>query len=165
MQQSQFSGSVKFVAPDFPTLLPTADLCNCSNTKRDLYLYIKVKGKVVPVLNSLSTVPWRCVGEWRCSSAILDLGTRHRWVVIFMPQALCPGKELPLPIAYKNRWAAELVLMQWRREESLAPARNWTMAVQPVVHRSANWTILALLFVFKHSFFFPLFIEAFHVSS
>jgi hypothetical protein len=26
-------------------------------------IYKKVKGKVVPVLNSLSTMPWRCMGK------------------------------------------------------------------------------------------------------
>jgi hypothetical protein len=38
----------------------------------------KGKGKVAPVLNWLSTMPCRCMGEWRCSSTILDLSTRWR---------------------------------------------------------------------------------------
>jgi hypothetical protein len=41
-----------------------------------------VKGKVV-VLNYLSTLPWRHMGEWRYRSTFLDLGARWRWVVSF----------------------------------------------------------------------------------
>jgi hypothetical protein len=42
-----------------------------------LPLYM-IKGKVVPVLNQLSTKPLRHTGEWRYSSTILDLSTRWR---------------------------------------------------------------------------------------
>jgi hypothetical protein len=38
-----------------------------------------VRGKVIPMLNRLSTMPWRRMGEWRYSSAILDVGIRWRW--------------------------------------------------------------------------------------
>jgi hypothetical protein len=48
-------------------------------SKKKFYA-IRVKGKV-PVLNWVSTVPWRRVGEWRYSCTIPDLGTRWRWVV------------------------------------------------------------------------------------
>jgi hypothetical protein len=61
-------------------------------TDRQIYPFIyelilctdlKWKGKVVPVLNQFSTMPWRHMGEWRHSSTFLDRGTRWRWVVSF----------------------------------------------------------------------------------
>jgi hypothetical protein len=55
----------------------------------------KVKRKVVPVLNSLSAMPWRHSGEWRYSSTILDLGTRWRWVVSLTLQPLYPPGNRP----------------------------------------------------------------------
>jgi hypothetical protein len=42
--------------------------------------------------------PWRRMGDWRCSSTILDLGTRWRWVVSFTPATLPLGKEPPYPL-------------------------------------------------------------------
>jgi hypothetical protein len=39
----------------------------------------KVKAKLVPLLNQLSTLPRRRVREWRYTSTILDHGTRGRW--------------------------------------------------------------------------------------
>jgi hypothetical protein len=38
-------------------------------------LHFKGKSKVVPVLNYLSTIPWRHMGEWRYSSIFLYLYT------------------------------------------------------------------------------------------
>jgi hypothetical protein len=35
-------------------------------------------------------MPWRHMGEWRYSSAILELGTIWKWVVSFMPRPLLP---------------------------------------------------------------------------
>jgi hypothetical protein len=56
-------------------------------------------GKVVTVLNLLSSMPWRHMGKWRCSSTILDLGTRWRWVVSFTlrpPYLWGKGPQYPL---------------------------------------------------------------------
>jgi hypothetical protein len=50
----------------------------------------QIKGKVVPVLNELSTTQWRRMGKWRYSSTILDLGTRWRGVVSITPRGKCP---------------------------------------------------------------------------
>jgi hypothetical protein len=36
------------------------------------------------------STPWRCMGEWRYSSTILDLYTRWRWLGSFMPLCLHP---------------------------------------------------------------------------
>jgi hypothetical protein len=49
------------------------------------------------VLYELSTMPWRCIGEWKYNSTILDLGTRS--MVSFTPQLLCPrGNWLSYPL-------------------------------------------------------------------
>jgi hypothetical protein len=41
-----------------------------------------------PVLHSLSTSPWRHMGEWRYSSSILDIATGWRRVASFTPRPL-----------------------------------------------------------------------------
>jgi hypothetical protein len=41
-------------------------------------------------------VPWWHKGKWRYSPTILDLSTRWRWVVSFMPQPLYPQRNCPL---------------------------------------------------------------------
>jgi hypothetical protein len=38
---------------------------------------------------------WRHIGEWMCSSTILDLDTRWRWVVSFTPRLLYPRGKSP----------------------------------------------------------------------
>jgi hypothetical protein len=78
------------------------------------------------------------MGEWRYSSTILDLGTRWRWVVSFTPRPLYP--RLPLdgnlggPL---NRCGS------YGEERNLAPAGNWTPAVQTVARRYTDWVISA----------------------
>jgi hypothetical protein len=47
---------------------------------RFLRRYYRCNGEVVPVLNSLSTLPWRHMREWRYSSTIRHVSTRWRWV-------------------------------------------------------------------------------------
>jgi hypothetical protein len=42
------------------------------------------------------------------------------------PDTLPPGKEPPVPIKHKAKWAPEPVWMLWRKDESLAPVRNQT---------------------------------------
>jgi hypothetical protein len=46
------------------------------------------KGKIVPVLKYLNTMPWIYKCEWTYSYAIIDLGTRWRRVVSFTPPSL-----------------------------------------------------------------------------
>jgi hypothetical protein len=48
----------------------------------------QARGKVVPVVNQLSTTPWRRMGEWRYNTIILDLGTRWKYVVSLTPRPL-----------------------------------------------------------------------------
>jgi hypothetical protein len=52
---------------------------------------INKKSKIVPVLTSLRTTPWRCLGQWKHSFTILHFGSRWRWVVSFTPQPLYSG--------------------------------------------------------------------------
>jgi hypothetical protein len=79
-------------------------------------------------------------GEWRWTSTILELGTRSRWAVTFTPLPLYPWERAPfppIPIVQEARWGPEPV---WSTEESLAPARNQTLAVQPI---ACHWAIPA----------------------
>jgi hypothetical protein len=60
----------------------------CLSHKIPIKTKQKICGKVVSVLNQLSTMPWRHIGEWRYSSTIPELGTRWRWVVSYTPPPL-----------------------------------------------------------------------------
>jgi hypothetical protein len=51
----------------------------------------KVKGKIIPVLNELSTRPWWYMWEWRYSSTFLNLGIRWSWLVSFRHVPLSSG--------------------------------------------------------------------------
>jgi hypothetical protein len=66
-------------------------------TWRDQWSSNRVNHKVVSLLNYLSTMPWKHMGEWRYSSTFLDLDTRWRWVVSFRPLPLYPRKPPPIP--------------------------------------------------------------------
>jgi hypothetical protein len=58
--------------------------------------YFIVKGKVVPVLNYLSSTPWRRMGEWVYRSKFFFyFYTSWRWVVSFTPQPLYPRGRSP----------------------------------------------------------------------
>jgi hypothetical protein len=54
-----------------------------------------VKSKVVPVLNELSTTPWRRMGCGCIEPHFLDLGTSWRWVISFTPRPLYPRRKSP----------------------------------------------------------------------
>jgi hypothetical protein len=70
----------------------------CSQTP-SVYVKGKGKGKVVPVLNCLSTPTWRRMENGWINPRFLDLSTSWRWVVSFTPWPLHPrGKEPPVPI-------------------------------------------------------------------
>jgi hypothetical protein len=56
------------------------------------------KSKVVPVHNPLSTTSWRCMGDWRYSSTILDLSTMSVSGQLHAPAPLPPRKELQVPL-------------------------------------------------------------------
>jgi hypothetical protein len=60
-----------------------------------MFLVASQKGKVVPVLNQLSSLQSRRMGEWRFSYNILDIGTRRRSVARFTPLPLYPPGKGP----------------------------------------------------------------------
>jgi hypothetical protein len=73
------------------------------------------------------------LGEWSCSFTILEVATRWRWMVSFMPQPLYPRGDSPRhPLVRAIGWTQEPIWTLWRREKSFAPARNQTLTVQPV---------------------------------
>jgi hypothetical protein len=53
------------------------------------------KGKVVPVLNELSTTPWRRMGSECIDPHFLDLDTSWRWVVSFTLRPLYSRGKSP----------------------------------------------------------------------
>jgi hypothetical protein len=59
------------------------------------------------------------------------------------PATLPLRKESPLPIGKEAGWATELVWMLWSGQKSLAPARNQTLAIQPVTRCNTDGAILA----------------------
>jgi hypothetical protein len=106
---------------------------------------IKSSGQNVPVRNHLRTMLWRHMEEWRCRSTFLDLGTRWRWVVSFMPLLFYPlGRQLLVPIGLEAGWDPKSVWMLWRREKSYTTS-NWNSAAQSITHHSTEWATPALL--------------------
>jgi hypothetical protein len=73
------------------------DLSSTRNTasKHSFCVIVSCKGKIVPVLNSLSTRPWRCIGAWMYSSIIRDLSIWWRRVVSFTLRPLYPRERAP----------------------------------------------------------------------
>lgn len=54
------------------------------------------------MLNKLSTIPWRHVGQWRYSSTILKCNTKWRWLVSFISLLLYPQGNRPwYPLDWK----------------------------------------------------------------
>jgi hypothetical protein len=108
-------------------------------TRTNSCMYINCK--FFPVLNPLSTMPWRHIGKWRYSSTILGLTSRWRWVVGFMFQLLYPwGKS---PWYSLNRMLGEPQSRSgcYGEEKNLVPARNGTLTVQPVARYCTDWDI------------------------
>jgi hypothetical protein len=81
------------------------------------------KGKAVPVLNYLSAIPWRRMGEWRYSSTILDLDTRWSWVVSFTPRPLYPEEKAHSTYWIRGVVGPKTIWTLWRGEKS-CPCRE-----------------------------------------
>jgi hypothetical protein len=80
------------------------------------------------MLNELSAMPWRHMGEWRYSSTFLDLGTRWRW------SASRPGRFTAGEGAPGTHWIGSWVgplSGSGRRGEKSSISGNRTQAVQP----------------------------------
>jgi hypothetical protein len=81
------------------------------------------------------------MGEWMYSSTIIDLGTRWRWVVSFMPRPLYPDEKAPVTHWIGGWITPELVWTLLSGEKYLALARSRTPAAQHVAHHYIDWAI------------------------
>jgi hypothetical protein len=122
-------------------------------------LPLVVKGKVVPVLNSLSTTPRRRVRKWKYRSTLrhedvwgsgsigphfLDLGARWRWVVSFRPQRFSPRVKSSWYLLHRRLGGAHNRSGRLGDENILDPTGAGTpapSAVQPVTSRYTDCAI------------------------
>jgi hypothetical protein len=81
------------------------------------------KGKQVYVINELSTTSWKLTGECKYSSTILDLGTRWKWVVSFMPRSLYPRERSP-DIHWIGGWVGLKAILQAVEKIKTCPSRE-----------------------------------------
>jgi hypothetical protein len=97
----------------------------------------------------LSATSWRCMGEWRYSFTILGLDTRWNRSVILTIQMLCPWRVTSPPPHYlydRRLGGPESLWMLWSQEKSLAPARNWTLVIQPAFHCNTNQAVTTVCY-------------------
>jgi hypothetical protein len=71
-------------------------------------------------------------GSGGIAPRILNLGTRRRWAISFMPKALTPRERALVPVVWEAEWVPEPVWTWWRRENIPAPAGNWTPLLKSV---------------------------------
>jgi hypothetical protein len=95
------------------------------------------------MLNYLSTILWKCMGEWRYSSTILDLFTRCRWVVSFTLLPLYPRRKNSLHPLDMRLGGPQSRSGRCGKGKKSWPFRNRTRTVQPVAHRCTDWAIPA----------------------
>jgi hypothetical protein len=57
------------------------------------------------------------------------------------PAALPLGMEPPVTVGKEGGWALPQSQTGWCKEKSLSPARNQTLAVQPIVHHYTDSAI------------------------
>jgi hypothetical protein len=100
-----------------------------------------MKGQVVPVLNYLSTMPWRRMWEWSYSSTFIYLDNRWRWMFIFTPRPLYAKERAP-DTNWIGGWVgprAGLDAVEWRK--IVCPCRESNPG-RPA-RRYTYWAILA----------------------
>lgn len=99
-------------------------VCNAGSEGKDknnfLWLWMHLKSKV-----RFLSISWRHLeGKKGIVPLILDIGTKWRWVVRFVPW-LCHYQERTLvPIERKDRWVPEMVWTLWGIDKFLAPANS-----------------------------------------
>jgi len=72
---------------------------------------------------------WICGG---IAPHMLNLGTRWRWVVTFIPWQLYPhGKSSQYPLNGRLG-GPQRVWMHWQREKIPVPVRNLMLVIQPI---------------------------------
>jgi hypothetical protein len=113
----------------------------------DNFYLLKVKGKVVPVLQ-LGTTPWRRIGEWRYSSthSLTSALDGDEW------SASCPSLFTPKGRAPATHWIggwvgprAVLDMVVKRKIPSPCQELNHrTLIVQPIAQCYTDWAIMAL---------------------
>jgi hypothetical protein len=102
-----------------------------------------VKSKVVPVLNKLSTEPWRRVGSGCINLRILDLGPRWRWVVSFAPLTLYTrGKNPRYPM---DRRLGEPRSLSWQLK-SLFLYRHIIFYIYIYIYKEIKYDRIPLTF-------------------
>jgi hypothetical protein len=80
------------------------------------------------------------MGEWRCRSTILDLGTSWRWVVIFTPRPLYPRRKTPPPHTHSIEiWMGPRTGLDDMERRKSCPYRD--SELQPVARRYIDYAI------------------------
>jgi hypothetical protein len=82
-------------------------------------------------------MPWRRMGEWRYSSAILDLSIRWRWVVSFTTRQPYPQYSLDTTLVEPQSRSGRC-----REEKNLNHTGNRTPPVQSLARRCTDRDIL-----------------------
>jgi hypothetical protein len=110
------------------------------------------KGKVVPVLNELSTTPWRRVGSGSRAppflTSALDVGEwsashPYRFALWEKSTRYPLDRRLDGPHSRSGRYG---------EEKDLAPIENLTPTLQPVAHHYTDWAILAPYYFIRSKF-------------
>jgi hypothetical protein len=101
-------------------------------------LYGCKKLKLPPVLNKLTTMTWRHMGEWRYNSIILDLCIRQRWAFSFMYLLLyswgkSPGCPLDRRLGGPQSWS------ECCAEEKILPCQELNLGCPS--HHYTDWDI------------------------
>jgi hypothetical protein len=103
------------------------------------------KGKVVPVLSKLSTIPQRRMENGSIDPRFLDHGTRWKWVANFTPLPLYPlDRRLGEPQNRSGRC----------EEKNIAKSNPGRPASSPFVHLLSYITILSMV-VRINNIYFP----------
>jgi hypothetical protein len=85
---------------------------------------------------------WRCMGECRHSSTILDLDTRWRWVARFAPRPLYSQGKSPRYPLDRRLGGPQSQPGRCIEETNRASARIWTPAIQVIAHCYTDLTAL-----------------------